>query len=246
MKIAVCDDNLSFLQEVSVYLKQYGKEFGHCINYEFFTNPLELTAQVEKGIRYDVILLDIFMPGINGIQCARDIRTHDSYVKIIFLTSSVEFAVESYSVKAYDYLVKPVQKERLFEILKQLEQESHGTQKNIILLKCKTGIVKAALSEVEYCEMLNRKIVIHMTNMKEYECNFKMSELEEKLKSCGMFFRPHRSFLVNMNYIREFTPKNLILECGVEVPLPREKYAQMKQEYLDYLFDGDSIHLVSL
>lgn len=246
MKIAVCDDNLNFLQETSAYVKQYSNETGCGISCDIFTNPLELAVHVEKGIRYDALFLDIYMPGMNGIQCARDIRIHDSYVKIIFLTSSVEFAIESYSVKAYDYLVKPVQKERLFEILKQLEQESHGTKKNIILLKCKTGIVKAALSEVEYCEMLNRKIVIHMTSLKEYECNFKMSELEEKLKSSGMFFRPHRSFLVNMNYIREFTPKNLILECGVEVPLPREKYAQMKQKYMDYLFDGDSIHLVSL
>lgn len=245
MKLAICDDNLNFLQEVSVYLEQYGKEFGRCINYEFFTNPLELAAQVEKGIRYDVILLDIFMPGINGIQCAKDIRTHDSYVKIIFLTSSVEFAVESYSVKAYEYLIKPVQKEKLFEILKQLEREFRQIERNIVVLKCKTGILKVALSELEYCEMLNRKIIIHMTDSKEYECNIKMSELEKKLESFGMFLRPHRSFLVNMNHIRELTPRNLILECGIEVPIPREKYAKIKQEYMDYIFESDSIHFVS-
>lgn len=246
MKIAICDDNLIFLQEVSAYLEQYAKENACHLDPYIYTNPLELAAQVENGVRYDVIMLDVFMPGINGIQCAKDIRNCDRYVKIIFLTSSVEFAMESYSVKAYDYLLKPIQKEKLFEVIGQLERELHKTEKNIVIIKCKTGIVKLALSEVEYCEMLNRKIVIHMADSREYECNLKMTELEKKLEIYGMFLRPHRSYLVNMDHIREFTPKNMVLECGVEVPIPREKYAQMKQEFMDYIFKCGSLHLLSL
>ena len=75
---------------------------------------LELVMQMEKGVHYDVILLDICMPGMNGIQCAKDIRQYDNLVKIIFLTSSTEYAVESYSVKAHNYLLKPTQKKDLF------------------------------------------------------------------------------------------------------------------------------------
>lgn len=240
MKIAICDDNLIFLQEMSAYLEQYAKENTCYLDPYIYTNPLELAAQVENGVRYDAIFLDVFMPGINGIQCAKDIRTHDSYVKIIFLTSSAEFAIESYSVKAYDYLLKPIQREKLFEVLNRLEREIHKTEKNIVIIKCKTGIVKVALSEVEYCEMLNRKIVIHMADSREYECNLKMTELE----AYGMFLRPHRSFLVNMNHIREFTSKNIVLDCGVEVPIPREKYARMKQEFMDYIFSCGSMDLL--
>ena len=114
MRIAACDDDVSFLQELSVLLNQYGEENCCNMEYKIYTNPLELVNQIEKGVHYDVILLDVFMPGINGIQCAKDIRTFDSLVKIIFLTSSAEFAVESYSVKAYQYLLKPIQKEKLF------------------------------------------------------------------------------------------------------------------------------------
>lgn len=244
MRIAACDDDVKFLQELSNLLNQYGEE-NHCnIEYKIYTNPLELVSQIEKGIHYDVILLDVFMPGINGIQCAKDIRTFDNYVKIIFLTSSTEFAVESYSVRAYQYLLKPVQKENLFFTLKLLEKESEMVERNIFVFKSKNGIVKISLPKLEYCEVINRKIILHLSNGEECECNLRMNELEEKLQNCKMFLKPHRSFLVNMDYIQTLTTHSIIMECGVKIPVPREKYAQIKQVYMEYIFQSsDSIIL---
>lgn len=240
MKIAACDDNLVFLQELSGLLNQYSEEY-HCnIEYKLFTNPLELVAQIEKGTHYDVILLDVFMPGINGIECAKDIRTYDNYVKIIFLTFSTEFAVESYAVKAYQYLLKPIQKEKLFLILKQLEKESQNMKNNLFVFKSKTGITKISLSKLEYCEVINRKIILHLTNGEECECGLRMGELEEKLKPFGMFIRPHRSFLINMDYIQSLTSNSIVMESAIKIPIPREKHAQIKQLYMDYIFRSAS------
>lgn len=236
MKIAVCDDNLMFLQELSALLNEYSQEQGCPVEYKLFTNPLELVAQIEKGVHYDSILLDVFMPGINGIECAKDIRTYDNYVKIIFLTNSTEYAVESYAVKAYQYLLKPVQKEKLFRVLKQLEGDTHNLKKNIFVLKSKTGIVKVSLLKLEYCEMMNRKIVLRLTDGEEIECGLRMSELEKKLEPFGMFIRPHRSFLINMDYIQSLTSNSMIMESGMKIPIPREKHGQIKQLYMDYIF----------
>lgn len=238
MRVAACDDDLIFLQELSGLLNQYGKEYNCNIEYNTFKNPLELVMQIEKGIHYDVILLDIFMPGINGIQCAKDIRTCDNYVKIVFLTSSTEFAVESYAVRAYQYLLKPVQKENLFLTLRLLEKESETIEKNLFVLKSKTGITKISLSKLEYCEVINRKIILHLAGGEECECNLRLNELEEKLKNYGMFLKPHRSFLINMDYIQTLTTHSIIMECGVKVPVPREKYAQFKQIYMEYIFQS--------
>lgn len=240
MKIAACDDDVKFLQELSDLLNQYGEE-NHCdIEYKIYTNPLELVTQIEKGMHYDVILLDVFMPGINGIQCAKDIRTYDSFVKIIFLTSSTEFAVESYSVRAYQYLLKPLKKENLFFTLKLLEKESETLEKNILVFKSKTGITKIALSKLEYCEVINRKITLHLTNGEECECNLRMNELEEKLTAYRMFLKPHRSFLVNMDHIQTLATHSIIMECGIKIPVPREKYAQIKQTYMEYIFQSSA------
>lgn len=247
MRIAACDDDLKFLQELSGLLNQYGEEY-HCnIEYKTYTNPLELVSQIEKGIHYDVILLDVFMPGINGIQCAKDIRMFDNFVKIVFLTSSTEFAIESYAVRAYQYILKPVQKENLFLTLRLLEKEAETVEKNIFVLKSKTGITKISLSKLEYCEVINRKIILHLSNGEECECNLRMNELEEKLKNFEMFLKPHRSFLINMDYIQTMTTHSIIMECGMKIPVPREKYAQIKQAYMEYVFQSsDSIILGNL
>ena len=236
MKVAACDDERMSLLELDRYLKQYSKEYNCEIECDMFTNPLELVAQVEKGNDYDVIFLDIFMQGINGIQCAKDIRTYNDYVKIIFLTCSNDFAVESYTVKAYYYLLKPIKKENLFLLLKQLVNELTVTKEDILLVKCKTGVVKIFLSKLEYCEMLNRKVVLHMADGKEYECSMGISDLEQKLKLFGMFLRVHRSFLVNMDYIQTLTVQNIIMTSDVKIPVPRGKYMQIKQLYMEYMF----------
>lgn len=244
MRIAACDDDLKFLQELSGLLNQYGEEYNCNIEYKTYTNPLELVSQIERGIHYDVILLDVFMPGINGIQCAKDIRTFDNFVKIVFLTSSAEFAVESYAVRAYQYLLKPIQKENLFLTLRLLEKEAETVERNIFVLKSKAGITKISLSKLEYCEVINRKIRLHLSNGEECECNLRMNELEEKLKDFKMFLKPHRSFLINMDYIQTLTTHNIIMECGMKIPVPREKYAQIKQAYMEYVFQSsDSIIL---
>ena len=236
MKIAACDDDRMYLLELDRYLKEYSKEYNCEIEYVMFVNPLELVAQIEKGNSYDVIFLDIFMQGINGIECAKDIRTYDDGTKIIFLTCSNDFAMESYAVKAYYYLVKPVKKENLFVLLKQLTSELRIPREDILLVKCKVGVVKIFISKLVYCEMINRKIILHMADGKEYECSMSISDLEQKLKPFGMFLRAHRSFLLNMDYIQTLTVQSIIMDSDVKIPVPRGKYMQIKQLYMEYMF----------
>ena len=86
--------------------------------------------------------------------------------------------------------------------------------------------------------MINRKLVLHLNNNEEYESTLRMNELEEKLQDFGMFLRPHRSFLINMDYIQSLTTHSIVMESGVKIPVPREKYAQIKQIYMEYIFQG--------
>ena len=114
IKIALCDDDLSALKEIRALIEQYGTERNQKIVCVDFGSPLDLLIEIEMGMRPDILFLDILMPGENGINVAKEIRQYDDAVKIIFLTSSSEFAVESYTVGAYYYQVKPVCEEIFF------------------------------------------------------------------------------------------------------------------------------------
>ena len=113
LKIAFCDDETQETRRLEALLEEYAADRGQDFAHTSYQSPVELMAEVEKGTRFDIILLDVLMPGENGMAAAREIREYDSNVKIIFLTSSTEFAVESYAVDAWYYQLKPIRREDL-------------------------------------------------------------------------------------------------------------------------------------
>ena len=113
MKIAVCDDNQEELHRVASLLEDYQEEKTVSISLRLFGSSVEL-ASIAQQENFDLYLLDVLMPALNGMELAREIRTFNTAVPILFLTSSPEFAVESYTVHAANYLLKPVSRESLF------------------------------------------------------------------------------------------------------------------------------------
>lgn len=117
IKIAFCDDDMEVLHQMNELLDRYRVERNEDITYAAFQSPFELLTEIEKGIRPDILFLDVVMPGQNGMDVAKEIRQYDTNMKIIFLTSSPEFAVESYSVGAYFYQLKPIWEESFFRLM---------------------------------------------------------------------------------------------------------------------------------
>ena len=113
LKIAVCDDNQEELSHITALLEAYQKERGTSLSYKPFLSSVELASTAQSG-GYSLYLLDAIMPALDGIGLAKEIRSFDKAASIIFLTSSPEFAVESYTVKAANYLIKPIDKAAFF------------------------------------------------------------------------------------------------------------------------------------
>ena len=116
IQIAFCDDDQTVLAQLSALLEKYRAQRCVQIQCTAFHSPLDLLAEIEKGTRYDILFLDVIMPAENGITAAKEIRQYDNVVKIIFLTSSAEFAVESYVVGAYFYQLKPIWEDSFFRL----------------------------------------------------------------------------------------------------------------------------------
>lgn len=156
IQIGFCDDDLSILSELRVLLDRYRVERNVEIASAAFQSPLELLTEIERGTRFDILLLDVMMPGENGIDTAREIRRYDQSMKIIFLTSSAEFAVESYTVGAYFYQLKPIWEDSFFRLTDSVIAECRHADQRSLILRCKTGISRIDLDQLLYCEVLGR------------------------------------------------------------------------------------------
>ena len=236
IKVAFCDDEPVILEQITALLEKYKEQRCRDMEYAAFRSPLELLAEMENGLHPDVLLLDVIMPGESGISAAREIRQFDNDVKIIFLTSSAEFAVQSYTVGAYYYQLKPVREETFFQLMDSVIDECRRTEAQSILLRCKSGISRIRLDKLEYCEIIGRALLFHMANGQVLESTGSLDKLTADLESYGNFLRPHRSFLVNMDYIQHLTGNELVTCSGVTVPISRLLSAAVRKEYMDFLF----------
>ena len=162
IQIGLCDDDLAILSQLQVLLDRYQVERNAEITSAAFQSPLELLAEIEKGMQFDILLLDVLMPGENGIDAAREIRRYDTAVQIIFVTSSSEFAVESYTVGAYFYQLKPIWEENFFRLMDAVIAECEKSSGMSLILRCKSGITRVELNRLEYCEVLGRKLLFHL------------------------------------------------------------------------------------
>ena len=189
----------------------------------------------------DIILLDVLMPGENGMAAAREIREYDSNVKIIFLTSSTEFAVESYAVDAWYYQLKPIRREDFFRLMDSACAACTREQKHSLILRSKSGIVRLELEELVYCEVMGRTLTFHLNNGVVLESMGRLDDLCDQLVEYPNFLRPHRSFLINMEYIANIAARSITMQDGAVVPLPHGKYSETKDRYLSYIFDRKQV-----
>lgn len=239
LQIAVCDDNVDELSNMIQLLNQYRTSNNLNCDYTVFPNGFDLIAAIEKGKRFDIYCLDIIMPGFMGIDVAKEIRSFDKATPILFLTSSTEFALESYSVKAINYVLKPITKEKFFltfdEIIEQIKAEK---DKDAIIVKSSEGIQKILISNLTYVEVIGRNVLYHLRSGKVIECTESFSSVCDNLMKYGCFVKPHRSYLVNMQYVDTIDNHQITLQTLSTVPIAQGKAREIKQQYLNYQMEG--------
>lgn len=233
MKIAVCDDNQEELDRVASLLEDYQLEKNVSICLRLFGSSVEL-ASIAPQENFDLYLLDVLMPALNGIDLAREIRTFNTAVPILFLTSSPEFAVESYTVHAANYLLKPVSRESLFSALNDISAQQKADRKNYIIVKSNIGVRKILLSQLVYVEAQDRRVIYHLQNGGQVDCIARFSAIAGELLKNIEFIQPHRSYLVNMSYINIIGTMDMELQDHTVLPLAQRRVTEIKEYYLAY------------
>lgn len=234
MYIAVCDDQADELEALTNLLQIWQKEHKTALRYKAFQNATELLDEAEKE-PFTLYLLDVMMPGTNGMEAAREIRSFDDTADIVFLTSSPDFAYESYSVHALDYLLKPVQSERLFALLSKLFLREQKPQDGLSL-KCGSTLIRVPFSQLVYIEVMNKHLYFNLTDGQQCEIAGSLSDYEGLLLDRLEFIRIGRSYIVNITQIQKLSPAGISTFSGKNIPIPRRLYPQLQKDYVKQLF----------
>ncbi len=240
LRIAICDDLQDHLEKIKSGVKQYFSEYPE-EKIDIFTcnNPLIFLESLNKTGGFDIVLLDVCMPGIDGIQVAGEIRKRGDKSEIIFLTTSDEFAVEAFALKAAHYLVKPFTRAQLSEALGRAMVRFSAGQVPKIALKLTGGGTRALeLNEILWIESRNHAQTVYLKDGGSEETREALSQQLATLDelSPGQFVSPYKGYLVNHKAIRTIEPKRIIMRSGQELPLARGTFREFTDRYFAYMF----------
>lgn len=234
LKIALCDDDINYLKSTAKLLETWSRESDFPMELDCFDNGDDLLSKHEAG-PYDIIFLDIVMPLLSGMDTAKELRNLDKSVKIIFLTSSPEFALNAYSVRALDYILKPVPYEKLKEVLKECMDLLHKEPAHVTL-KTAGGYQKIYLHDIEYLEAQNKRVLFYLVDGDSLEVLQSLHSFEKELPDSTGFFKCHRSYLVNLKNVRHFTNIELTTKSGRQIPIARGFGKPFQDAYFALMF----------
>lgn len=233
MKIAICDDDIQFIEEVCILLEQWAKKHSLEVTLYRFTNGDDLILG-HRNECMDLVFLDVIMPLLNGIDTAREFRSHNWMMPVVFLTSSREFAVDSYEVKALNYLLKPLDEGKLFSVLEDF-LKIFSQSKAAFTAKTSFGFCKIVMEDVNYLEAQNRQVLVYLSDGTTIRIRELFSRCETVFTLEAGFFKCHRSYIVNLNRVKQFTKTQLTTGTAV-VPISRNRYAAFKEAYFNCVF----------
>ncbi len=246
MRIAVCDDDEQEVSRIGELITEYQISREEPVDCRYFTNSTDFLCELRGG-EYDLVLLDVLMPGIGGIQAARELRKSDRNVRLIFVSASPEFAVESYNVGAYHYLLKPIDATPFFALLDKIGGELSAQVEQGFILKSRDGVIRVAFARLVYVEVINKTVFFYMADGAVSETTATLADLEGKLLSRPEFLKVHRSYIVNLSYIQAIDMNCVVMKNGHSVPVSRKRRNQVQEAYMHFLHRveaGDSASVV--
>lgn len=227
--IAIVDDEQEQIEYLSAIVSKWANENSHTCDISAFASAEAFLFEHSESDVFDILLLDVEMKNITGIDLAKQLRKNGSRAEIIFITSHFEFYGEGYEVDALHYLIKPVQSDKLFTVLTKAT-EKLAVIPNSVIVNVNGETVKIFESDILYIESFLHYIVIH-TKKQEYKIKESISDFAEKLS--GDFYRTHRSYLVSLKNIVRISRTAVTLEGGTEIPLARGKYDDINRAYIE-------------
>ncbi len=229
--ILVCDDDTVALEMIETALSGLSNTRLHV-----YDDPYE-ALDYASDHNIDYAFLDIVMPAMNGIELAKKLRNGSFTGEIVFLTSSNEYAAESYAVDAVDYILKPVEQDTVLKAYEKLVDKHPRNEAYINVVK-KRIIIKIMLSDIMYVEAYARHVHFAMSNNEVITVSSSLKEYRDTILADDRFAMPHSSYIVNLDYVKTIVGQEIILRNAKTLPISRRK-TSFKKEYLKSITRGD-------
>jgi len=232
-RIAICDDVASDRAQAAAMIDTIltNSHIHHRITE--FDSAQALLDAVGHGERYSLLLLDVVMEGMDGIELARRLRSRDTGTDIIFLSGNREMALYGYEVNAVRYLAKPADPEKLREAL--LHCHKKWREKKEILVPTERSLHRIPLSDIQFVEAYDRGTLFVLAN-EQIKSRYKLSEAEAMLPR-ALFTLCHRAFIVNLSCVRSIRCYEFVLKNGQTIPIGKNRYNEVYKRFLDHLAD---------
>ena len=234
MRIAICDDEEIQQKLLRKYLEEWGKTREIALETEFFLSGESFVFTWEEDKRFDLLILDIEMGKLNGMELADYIRRQDENIPILFVTGYDRYMAQGYEVAALHYLMKPLNKEKFFEVLDRLQEK--GEQEEKLFFHTEEGVLALLPSKIWYVEARGHQCILY-TKEEEYILHTSISEVAQYLGGHKEIVRSHRSYLVNVQHISSIVKSEAILDDKRRIPVSRSAEKGVNQAFIE-MFRG--------
>lgn len=234
MNIMICDDQNAELENIKQFLSEYVLSRPEIfLNVKYFATPFDMLDEVHKNGTPDIAVLDICMPGILGTDVAREIlKMSEGSTDIIFLTTSRDFAVEAFSLRAYDYLTKPYTKERFEDTLDRVIEKRR--KRVYITVSGGREVRRIDIYNVLYVEVKNHSAEIHIKPNGRIKTRTPLTELRTQFLKADCFVPVGASYIINLLYVGCLLETELEMSNGDRIPIPRRIRSELKKKYFDF------------
>lgn len=243
MRIAICDDDASCLRETLSAAEEYGKNCGErCVETAAFSHPEDLLEAAEKIGGFDIYILDIVMPGMSGIRLGEKLREEGYDGKIIYLTSSEEYGLDAFRVKASDYLLKPVSREVFDRAVDEAAVHISEKKDRYLLVKAKDRSIKLAYDSILYAELNRRAITYYLAGGRTVESTSlrgTFTEAMAELLSDRRFYLCSVSMVVNLDHITEIENEAILFGTTFRPFLGEKNCRKLRGVWSNYLFSEE-------
>ena len=240
MRLAICDDDRLCREALEGLLEQYKEEHYKLLSIHSYDSAAMLADDAQRSGGYDIYILDVLMPGLNGIELGMQLRKQDRNCRIFYLSSSRDYAVDAFKVKASDYLIKPVDRDELFRLLDETILHFSEREGKSVIIRTRDSSVKLSLDSIQYAALEGKAVVYHLINGDTLEgvgIRTAFAEAVQELLQDKRFMLCGTSMAVNLSHVSAVESEALIFRNGKKLFISKRAGRELRSGWTDFWFE---------